>query len=257
MRTSDAPTDGAWPDSTLVRTRESLHAVAEHVLAAARYRAIGRIGLVVSTGGFATPPFGPSGTVVAVDGVDLVVREEALGRAGAGHDDDGPAPGDGTPSEDALGTEHRAPLSTVRAAADLVGIPPGGPGAVYPLATPLEPDRPLEIDPIAAGRLAAWYALGDAALRRLRAEIAADEPSEITLWPEHADVALSAAGVNYGASPGDESVPAPYLYVGPASPPPPDEFWNAPFGAALTWDDVHDEEAALAFFRAGRARLTA
>jgi hypothetical protein len=248
MRTSDAPTDGAWPDSTLVRTRESLHAVAEHVLAAARYRAIGRIGLVVSTGGFATPPFGPSGTVVAVDGVDLVVREQTGGSEETG---DGPA------GEDGLGTEHRAPLSTVRAAADLVGIPPGGPGAVYPLATPLEPDRPLEIDPIAAGRLAAWYALGDAALRRLRAEIAADEPSEITLWPEHADVALSAAGVNYGASPGDESVPAPYLYVGPASPPPPDDFWNAPFGAALTWDDVHDEEAALAFFRAGRARLTA
>jgi len=58
-----------------------------------------------------------------------------------------------------------------------------------------------------------------AALRQWRAEIPGDEPSGSTLWPEHADVAIRAADINYGASPGDEYVAEPYLYVGPPAPP--------------------------------------
>ena len=37
--------------------------------------------------------------------------------------------------------------------------------------------------------------LGDEALRRFAAEIADDEPSAITLWPEHFDVAIRAADI--------------------------------------------------------------
>ena len=44
-------------DATLVPTRLGLHALAEHVLSAARHATTGRIGLVPSPGGFATPPF--------------------------------------------------------------------------------------------------------------------------------------------------------------------------------------------------------
>jgi len=93
-----------------------------------------------------------------------------------------------------------------------------------------------------------------AALRQWRAEIPGDEPSGSTLWPEHADVAIRAADINYGASPGDEYVAEPYLYVGPPAPPThsPDGFWNAPFGAYLTWDKVHSVADAVDFFRQGR-----
>ncbi len=46
--------------------------------------------------------------------------------------------------------ERSAPLTTVRAAADLLEITPGMPGEAYHPFTPLEPDRMLSI----AGR--AW-----------------------------------------------------------------------------------------------------
>jgi hypothetical protein len=223
-------------DDAFVRTRVALHAVAEHVLAAARHRATGRIGLTVTPGGFGTPPFGDESRAVVVDGTDLVVS--------AGDRD-------GTSGS----AVTRAPLRTLAAAATLAGLPaPGGPAGVYHLNTPCDPDAPLTIDADAARRIADWYALGDAALRQWRAEIPGDEPSGITLWPEHADVAIRAADINYGASPGDEYAAEPYLYIGPPAPPPPspDGFWNAPFGAYLTWDKVHSVADAVEFFRQGR-----
>jgi hypothetical protein len=126
---------------------------------------------------------------------------------------------------------------------------------VYRLSTPCDPDAPLAVDAEAARRIADWYALGDAALRQWRAEILGDGPSGITLWPEHADVAIRAADINYGASPGDEYVAEPYLYVGPPAPPPPtpNGYWNAAFGAYLTWDKVESVSDAVEFFREGRS----
>lgn len=53
------------PD-TYAATRQSLHAVAEHVMATASYAAIGKIGLRPHPGGFATQEFG--GRVLAVAG---------------------------------------------------------------------------------------------------------------------------------------------------------------------------------------------
>ena len=47
--------------SDLAATRDALHAVCEHVLAAALYAESKHIGLRVVSGGFATPPFGPDG----------------------------------------------------------------------------------------------------------------------------------------------------------------------------------------------------
>ena len=63
--------------------------------------------------------------------------------------------------------------------------------------------------------------------------------------------------MNYGASPGDDAIPAPYLYVGPFAGPPAggEEFWNAPFGAYATIGDVDTEPAALAFFLKGNQLL--
>jgi hypothetical protein len=218
------------PSQQFAETRESLHALAEHVLAAARYHAMGRIGLQVVPGGFATPPFGDDHRTIGVDGTELVVR--------------------------AGGQERRTPITTtLRAAGEFADVEPGAPSDVYKPATPCDLDARLMVDAGAARRLADWYALGDAALRRLRLEIADDQPSDLTLWPEHFDMAIRAGEVNYGASPGDTQILKPYLYVGPTGldlAATGDRFWNQPFGAAITWDDVRSVEDAAEFFRRGR-----
>jgi hypothetical protein len=88
----------------LAVTRDGLHQVAEHVLAADLYAASGEIGLIPSPGGFRTPTFGPDGRFLAVDGTELVV-------VGAT-------------------TTRRTALTTLRAAADVGphgGPPPGDP----------------------------------------------------------------------------------------------------------------------------------
>jgi hypothetical protein len=210
-------------------TRESLHALAEHVLCAARYQAMGRIGLQVVPGGFATPPFGEDRRTIGVDGMELVLR--------------------------ASGMERRAPITTLRAAGEFAGVEPGAPSSVFKPTTPCDLDAPLVVEADAARRLAGWYALGDQALRRLAREIAADRPSDVTLWPEHFDVGIRAGEVNYGASPGDAPVPEPYLYVGPTGldlAATGDGFWDQPFGAARTWQAIGTVEDALDFFRQGR-----
>ena len=80
------------PPARLAATRDGLHRVAEHLLAAARYAASGEIALVPAPGGFRTPPFGPDGRFLAVDGTELVVGDAA--------------------------TTRRTALTTIRAAAD-------------------------------------------------------------------------------------------------------------------------------------------
>jgi len=175
--------------TTLSQTRDALHRVAEHVVSPARYAVTGRIGLRPAPGGFSTPPFGADERLVAVDGIDLVVISS--------------------------GAERRARLTTLRAAGALAGVAPGAPAHLYTPATPLELDEPLNIDAEAAAVLAGWFQLGGQALAGFAAGIAEDEPSEAQLWPEHFDLGIAAAQVNYGVSPGDEHVTGPYLYVGP------------------------------------------
>ena len=68
------------PPARLAATRDGLHRVAEHLLAAARYAASGEIGLVPAPGGFRTPPFGPDGRFLAVDGTELVVGDATTTR---------------------------------------------------------------------------------------------------------------------------------------------------------------------------------
>ena len=66
------------PPARLAATRDGLHRVAEHLLAAARYAASGEIGLIPAPGGFRTPPFGPDGRFLAVDGTELVVGDATV-----------------------------------------------------------------------------------------------------------------------------------------------------------------------------------
>jgi hypothetical protein len=204
----------------------ALHAVAEHVLAPARHAATDRIGLRVAPGGFATPPFPVEGgdRTLAVIGAELVVTDGAV--------------------------ERRAPLTTLRELGEVAGVTPGASPEVYPPATPLDLDAPLDVDPAAAAVLADWFGLVDGALTQLRDDLHDREPSEIQLWPEHFDDAFDAARINFGGSPGDADHVEPYLYVGPWDPRP-GAFWNEPFGASRPWSEITTVDEALTFLRAG------
>src|ERR1700749_1897496 len=92
------------PPARLAATRGGLHRVAEHVLAGALYAASGEIGLIPSPGGFRTPPFGPDGRFLAVDGAELVAGDAAT-----------------------TTTTRRTALTTLRAAAEFAGVTPGAP----------------------------------------------------------------------------------------------------------------------------------
>jgi|tagenome__1003787_1003787.scaffolds.fasta_scaffold20835754_1 hypothetical protein len=211
----------------LAGTRESWHRVAEHVLAAGQYADAGTIRLRPYPGGIGTVR-GVAGRQLAVVGDELVVLEPD-------------------------GSRRSAPLTTVGAAAAFAGVRGGLRGSYRP-ATPDDPDAPLRVDLESAGLLAAWYALGDAALRRFATEVgSAQEP---VLWPEHLDVGVTVGAVNYGCSPGDATIPDPYLYVGPhGGPPTGDDYWNAPFGAAATADRIRTTNDAIHFFQHGRSLI--
>jgi hypothetical protein len=129
--------------------------------------------------------------------------------------------------------------------------------------------EPLDVDPGAAGALATWFAFGAGVLEELRAETPrSGEPTPPQLWPEHFDVAIELgseeAGLRagYGASPGDEKHPEPYLYVTLWSArPEPSELWNASdfAGAELSYPELLAADdrrlAALDFFRTRRDAL--
>ena len=205
------------PD-TFVAARDGLHALAEHVIAPARYRADGHIGLVPTPGGFGTPTFGEE-QHVRVDGVELV--------------------------HDRPGTSTRVRITTIGAAAQFIGIPPGAPADVYKPATPCTPDAPLEVDADSARVLEAWIALGDSLLADLRETYAAYDSTPATLWPEHFDLACelgdAAAGTRatYGASSGDDNISQPYLYVGPFDAKRrTGRLGTHPWGSAITYDEL-------------------
>jgi hypothetical protein len=215
----------SYPD-----TRAKLHLVAARVLGAARYQAVGRFGLEVAPGGFATPEF---------DGRRIVVTGGALG--------------DGN-------REHR--LTSLGAACEFAGVDVNA--DTHP-ALQIEADADaatdVTVDESAARVLAGWYALCQDALERLAAACSADEePTAITLWPEHFDVALVAGSAstraNYGGSPGDGYIAEPYLYVGPFAQRT-GGFWNVDFGAALTFSEVRDGADPLDFLLTGRRELAA
>lgn len=182
-------------------TRRSLHRVAEHVMAAASYAAIGKIGLRPHPGGFRTQEFG--GGALVVEGATL----------------------DGTPL-------HGATLEGLggRAGAELP----------YAAETPFN-DEPLDVDDAAARALGNWFQFVAAAL-----------PAPGQLWPEHFDLAVDVDRVNFGGSPGDDTHPEPYLYVGPWDGADGARFdpatFDDPWGYTLHYRDIRDLAHAKEFF---------
>lgn len=203
-------------------TREALHAVCEHVLAAALYAETRHIGLRVVPGGFATPAFGADDRVVTLGAERLTVTDHNVTRSG--------------------------PYPTLRAAAQLVGIEPGLPAGIYPPATPLLPDAPLTVDTAAAAAIIDWYVRVSDALSTFAPD------SQQTLWPEHFDVAIRRDECNFGGLAGDGTIADKYVYVGPPSIPAADPFFTEPFGAARTWSQVPSAALVTTFFADGAQR---
>jgi hypothetical protein len=203
---------------THTRTRISLHGVAEGLLAGPQYERSGTIRLRVLQGGFATvaePMLRVSGDqVVSVDG-------------------------------------RRVPLAgTFAQVASELGERFTRPD-MYADHAPVGEGDPIEVDPAAAARIAAWFERGRQALT------AVARTEAPVLWPEHFDLAVTVDEVNLGVSPGDAHSPEPYAYVGPwdfdadAEPYVDSPFWAAPFGATLRIDAAPDADALARFFSAG------
>jgi hypothetical protein len=222
--------------AALVATRESLHCVGEQVLSKAREHANGKVALRYTLGGFGTPFFGAD-VQLRVEGTELVVHEG--------------------------GAERRGPITTLRAAGDLVGA------HLLPEGLELD-DGSLDVDADAAGFLADWYGFAYAVLEELRAGAGPDsDSSRVQLWAEHFDASVELGAeargrrAGYGASPGDDQHPEPYLYVTPWSEVADDGLWNATAfrGAELALAELLDagdqRAAALTFLRARLEELSA
>jgi len=234
-RRLEPPADGR----ALVRTRNAWHVLAEQVLAPARHRVNGKIGLRYTRGGFGTPYFGRDEQVRVTDDGLVVVRGGEL-------------------------TIH--PISSAGGVAEELGFEPGAPSDVYTPTTTLDAEAPLEIDPASARMLGDWFGFGESVLEALRAAVpASDEPARVQLWPEHFDLSVDlGAEANgrrgtYGASPGDAAHDEPYLYVTPWSEPK-GEFWNEGSYASFPFTELvaapDQRERASEFFAEARAVLS-
>lgn len=225
-------------------TREGLHQVAFFAIAPKRYEANGKMGLRYTHQGFGTPFFGDD-EQVRVEG-DLLVYQKG-------------------------GDVTSTPLTTVGEACDHLDIPYR---EVWfedfhdPL-TPVGGEEGLQIDPKAALAIGDWFGFATLVLESARRTPGAEDVTRVQLWPEHFDPAFEMGShekghrASFGASPGDEANPEPYLYVAAweeidRS----DPFWNdASFnGASLSYQELLDSknqiETAVDFLKQGHETLT-
>jgi hypothetical protein len=216
--------------------------------------ATGRFGLRVTPGGFGTPEFGEAPQRVRVDGSLLVVESGA-----------------------ASGASSRATSidgATMATLAAFAGVDLGAALSVGHDTPPMPPaDARLAVAAADAALLGEWFGVCSRALAQVLASVAAEHrPTMAQLWPEHFDIAIDTAyphaaspghRVNLGGSAGDAGHDHPYLYVGPWTPFRPGEpaFWNASFGATLSYEQIAAArdplDASVAFFRRGLALLSA
>ena len=211
-----------------MQTLMSLHGVAELVLAGTQRRANHSIKLVVTDDGFATGPLPRPPWQLAVRGTDLVVGNDWL-----------VLPLHGT-------------FADLAANAGVACAPPAD---AYPPASGCKPGDRMHIDHASAAVLLRALRIGDAACKAMAAAHAPASPPEPILWPEHFDVGITLDEVNYGVSPGDDSIPEAYAYVGPHAARK-GKFWNQPFGAARPMTEFADAAAVVAFFEEGRRQAT-
>jgi len=212
-----APSPAATPDPGVVAsTRRRLHGIGESLMAGPQRRAGGRFTLRVTPGGFATT----GGPALRLDGTDLVVGERT----------------------------RVAVTGTFAEMAEAIGVVFGAPQDAYPDGSDAAAGDDVSLDPAAARLIQDWYVLADAALRVMA-------PRETPmLWPEHFDVAILLDDVSYGASPGDAFHAMPYAYVSVGEHDD-SEFWNAPFGAVRSHQQMHHVNDLVGFWQAAQASL--
>ncbi len=203
----------------IVEARQVLHAVAEHLLAGPQWRHTGELALMVTPHGFrTTAPAAPGLSAIEVQGAFLAVEPAGI----------------------------TIPIGgSVRELAAALGIEPGAPADLYTEHAALTADDRLKVDNEAIGVVLDALIAGDEALTAM------DSGERPLLWPEHFDVGISLGSVNYGVSPGDPGHDRPYAYVGPSTPLL-GNFWNEPFGASRSLDDLRSANGILAFFQEGR-----
>jgi hypothetical protein len=207
------------PDSAaLAATRRRLHGIGECLMAGPQRRAGGRFTLRVTPGGFATT----GGPALRLDGTELVVGER----------------------------KRVAVAGTFADLADAVGVDFGAPPDAYPDGSEANATDDVSLDAASALLIQDWYLLADAALR-----VMAPRETPI-LWPEHFDVAILLDDTSYGASPGDSFHAMPYAYVSSGDHDDSD-FWNAPFGAVRSHEQMHSIEDLVTFWRTAQALLKA
>jgi hypothetical protein len=222
--------------------RQDYHRLAFAVVAAARHAENGKFGLRFTAGGFGTPFFGADRQIRVVGNV-LV---------------------------DQLGDDVRSTVpATIAEAAAFLGVEPSTVAAEED-SPPLDDlQRPLALTAETGVFLGDWFGFAASVLEELR--VGADQrslPGRLQLWPGHFDPAIEFGDetrgqrATFGASPGDDSSPEPYLYIGPWAGTTDDPFWNADAfpGAVLPYDDLvassDQRQRALRFFRRGSALLS-
>ena len=254
---------GPPPDNYLPRLQDA-HRLAYAVVAEARKQANGKFGLRYTAAGFGTPFFVRDGrdTQVRVAEGQIIVQS---------------------------GDEVRAvPIESLSSAADHCGVNPSTEAAEGDSPPLGDLERPLMVDAELTAFLGDWFGFAFSVLEELRLTPGARDVGRTQLWPGHFDPAVEITagdpGVDpvgsqsggaspasdddvsrratYGASPGDQNNPAPYLYVGPWGGIDTDPYWGAENfpGAALGFDALlaapDQRVAALEFFTAGYERLS-
>lgn len=222
--------------------RRALHQLAFFVLAPRRFDETGKLGLRYTHRGFGTPFFG--------DDEQLRVEEDRLIRQ----------------LKDDVQT---LPITTLRAATEFTGTAYRAVwfDAFHEPPDPFDPDTDLAIDAAVTDAIGEWFGFGASVLEQARRTPRALEVSRVQLWPEHFDLAFEmGAGdrrASYGASPGDDHHPEPYLYVSAwGTIDRSDPYWNdtAFNGASISYRELlsaDDQRAtALEFLHAGHERLS-
>lgn len=224
-----------WPTQ-----RDLARRLATHVVAQAQAVETGHFALMPLPGGFGTPQFGVNRRRIRVSGGSVFVEAA------------------GAPGESATTSIHMIAGSTIRGLCDALGFHPDPDFSVGGDTPDLgDPDEMLTFDADTATLLGDWYQLGLRAMDHVVASLPDAQASVARLWPEHFDLGIDLAvdaankpGVrtNLGASAGDESHAEPYLYVGPwdADRPGPADYWNAPFGATMSFCDLDAADNPLA-----------
>ncbi len=212
---------------------QDAHRLAFSLISETRKQANGKFGLRWVLGGFGTPYFGNDCQAGMKYG--MLTMEEA-------------------------GKIKTAPITTIKDASEFFGVAPTGDQREHDSPELGDLERPLIADEETCSFLNGWYGFATSVMSEVRLLNPTFTP--VQMWPGHFDVAvdlpLPDKETSFGASPGDENNPDPYLYVatlGEVDKSNP--YWNAESytGAVLRLPELAKEsdqrQAALNFYRQG------